>query len=156
MIAVGDVPADFTLSDHQDRPVAWSSLRGRPVVVFFYPRADTPGCTTEACAFRDLNAELSAAGATVIGMSGDTVPKQAAFAEKYGLTYPLLADPERAVLTPWGVYGQKMMYGKPVMGIIRTTVLFDAAGRVVHVWSPVKVDGHADQVLARVRQLAAG
>lgn len=151
MIAVGDAPEDFTLPDHTGTPVAWSSFRGRPVVVFFYPRADTPGCTKEACAFRDLRAEFDAAGAAVIGISGDTVKKQAAFADKYGLGLRLLADPDRVVLGPWGVYGDKMMYGKVTKGIIRTTVLFDARGRAVHVWSPVKVDGHVDKVLERVR-----
>jgi thioredoxin-dependent peroxiredoxin len=151
MIAVGDVPADFTLNDHTGAAVPWSSFRGRPVVFFFYPRADTPGCTKEACAFRDLRAEFDRAGAAVVGVSGDTVKKQAAFVDKYGLGLTLLADPERVVLEPWGVYGDKKMYGKVTKGIVRTTVLFDAEGRVAHVWSPVKVDGHVDAVLARVQ-----
>lgn len=155
MIAAGDVPADFTLPDQTGTPVAWASFRGKPVVVFFYPRADTPGCTKEACAFRDLRAEFAAAGVAVIGMSGDTVKKQSAFVEKYGLGLQLLADPDHVVLDPWGVYGEKMMYGKATKGIIRTTVLFDAAGRALHVWSPVKVDGHVDKVLERVRAIGA-
>lgn len=153
MIAVGDVPGDFTLPDQTGAQVAWASFRGRPVVVFFYPRADTPGCTREATAFRDLRGELDAAGAAVIGISGDTVKRQAAFADKYTLGLPLLADPDRVVLEAWGVYGEKKMYGKVTRGIIRTTVLFDAEGRAAHVWSPVKVDGHVDAVLARVRDL---
>lgn len=153
MIGVGDVPADFTLPDSTGAPVAWSSFRGSLVVVFFYPRADTPGCTKEACAFRDLRAEFAAAGAAVIGISGDTVKKQAAFVDKYSLGLPLLADPDHVVLEPWGVYGEKKMYGKTTYGIIRTTVLVDRDGRVAHVWSPVKVDGHVDAVLAHVRNL---
>jgi thioredoxin-dependent peroxiredoxin len=151
MIGVGDVPADFTLNDHTGAAVSWSSFRGRPVVVFFYPRADTPGCTKEACAFRDLRAEFDGAGAAVVGVSGDTVKKQGAFVDKYGLGLTLLADPDHVILEPWGVYGEKKMYGKVTKGIVRTTVLFDAEGRVAHVWSPVKVDGHVDAVLARVR-----
>lgn len=151
MIAVGDVPAEFTLDDQDGRPVAWSSLRGRPVVVFAYPKADTPGCTREACAFRDLRAEFEAAGVAVYGLSADPVKRQAAFRAKYELPYPLLADPEKRVLTAWGIWGEKKMYGKTVHGIVRTTVWFDGEGRVRHVWSPVKVDGHVDAVLAKVR-----
>ena len=148
MLDVGDVPADFELQDQAGNPVRWADHRGRPVVVFFYPRADTPGCTKEACAFRDLSAAFAAKGAAVLGVSGDTVKKQASFHAKYGLTYPLLADPERKILEAWGVYGEKKMYGKPVMGIVRSTFLFDADGRVSRRWSPVKVDGHVDAVLA--------
>ncbi|MEQ1567937.1 MAG: peroxiredoxin [Myxococcota bacterium] len=158
MIAVGDVPADlsvlglrpaeFTLADRHGASVSWSSLRGRKVVVFFYPKADTPGCTKEACAFRDRRAEFERAGAVVIGISPDTVKRQAAFDAKYELSLQLLADPERVVLGAWGVWGEKKMYGKTVHGVIRTTVSFDPDGRVTHVWSPVKVDGHVDQVLA--------
>lgn len=148
MLDVGDVPADFELQDQNGNMVQWSDFRGRPVVVFFYPKADTPGCTKEACAFRDLSAAFAAKGAAVIGVSADTVKKQAAFDEKYALNLPLLADPERKVLESWGVYGEKRMYGKPVKGIIRSTFLFDAAGAVVRRWSPVKVDGHVDAVLA--------
>lgn len=152
MLAIGDTVADFTLPDQQGNPVRWADLRGKPVVVFFYPKADTPGCTREACAFRDLKAEFEAAGARVLGASADPVKRQASFDGKYGLGITLLADPEKQILAPWGVYGEKKMYGKTVMGIVRTTVLFDAEGRVAHVWSPVKVDGHVDKVLERVRQ----
>ncbi|MEQ1508414.1 MAG: thioredoxin-dependent thiol peroxidase [Myxococcota bacterium] len=151
MLSVGETVAEFTLPDQAGQAVTWSSLRGTPVVVFFYPKADTPGCTKEACAFRDLSAEFAAAGARVIGISADPPKRQKAFDDKYTLGMPLLSDPDHAVLAPWGVWGEKKMYGKTVHGIVRTTVLFDADGRVAHVWSPVKVDGHVDQVLARVR-----
>lgn len=151
MLAIGDTVADFTLPDQHGQPVRWSDLRGAPVVVFFYPKADTPGCTREACAFRDLSAAFGELGARVIGVSADPVKRQAAFDTKHGLGLTLLADPDRVVLEPWGVYGEKQMYGKTVKGIVRTTVLFDADGRVAHVWSPVKVDGHVEKVLERVR-----
>ena len=148
MLDVGDVPEDFELADQAGNIVRWADYRGKPVVVFFYPRADTPGCTKEACAFRDLSAAFAARGAAVLGMSADTVKRQQAFHAKYALGLTLLADPEKTVLAPWGVFGEKKLYGKPVQGIIRSTFLFDAAGKVVRRWSPVKVDGHVDAVLA--------
>jgi peroxiredoxin Q/BCP len=151
MLDVGDHPAEFELGDQEGRPVRWSSLRGRKVVFFFYPKADTPGCTKEACAFRDLKGEFDALGVAVYGVSADSTKRQASFDTKYGLGLPLLADPERSILEPWGVYGEKKLYGKPVKGIIRSTFLFDEEGRVVRRWSPVKVDGHADAVLAAAR-----
>jgi peroxiredoxin Q/BCP len=148
MLDVGDVPEDFELADQAGNTVRWADYRGKPVIVFFYPRADTPGCTKEACAFRDLSAAFAEKGAAVLGMSADTVKRQQAFHAKYALGLTLLADPEKKVLGPWGVFGEKKMYGKPVQGIIRSTFLFDAAGKVVRRWSPVKVDGHVDAVLA--------
>ena len=151
MLAPGDTVADFTLHDHQGRPVSWSGFRGRPVVFFFYPKANTPGCTTEACAFRDLAADFEAAGVAVVGISADSVKSQANFATKYDLTMPLLADPDHVVLEPWGVWGEKKNYGKTYQGIHRTTVWFDAAGVVVRVWENVRVKGHAEAVLEAVR-----
>lgn len=153
LIAVGATPADFALVDHTGATVRLADLRGKPLVVFMYPKADTPGCTKEACAFRDLAAEFERRGARVVGLSADAVKSQAKFVQKYGLTMPLLADPDKAVLVPWGVWGEKKNYGKTYEGIVRTTVLMDAAGVVRHVWSPVKVDGHADAVLARLDEL---
>ena len=150
MLDIGDVPADFVVKDDHGQDVRWKSLRKRPVVVFFYPRASTPGCTREACAFRDLGAEFAKLGVTVLGMSGDSVAAQAKFRDAQGLTYPLLSDPDHVVLDPWGVYGEKKLYGKTVKGILRSTFLFDKDGKVVKRWSPVKVDGHADKVLAEV------
>ncbi|MCB9689994.1 MAG: peroxiredoxin [Alphaproteobacteria bacterium] len=150
MLDVGEKPADFELQDQQGNTVAWSSLRGRKVVFFFYPKADTPGCTKEACAFRDLRAAFEAKGVAVYGVSGDSVKRQSSFDTKYGLGLPLLADPDRSLLEAWGVLGEKKMYGKTVKGIIRSTFLFDEDGAVVKRWSPVKVDGHADAVLAAV------
>lgn len=148
MLDVGDVPADFELQDQDGNTVRWADYRGKPVVVFFYPKADTPGCTKEACAFRDLAPAFAAKGAAVLGVSADSVKRQSSFRAKYGLTATLLADPDKKILGPWGVFGEKKMYGKPVQGIIRSTFLFDATGAVVRRWSPVKVDGHAEAVLA--------
>lgn len=155
MLETGHRPGDFTLPDQAGNPVAWSSLRGRPVVVFFYPKASTPGCTQEACDFRDLKAEFGALGVTVIGMSADLPRAQARFDEKQSLSFPLLSDPEHVVLGPWGVWGKKKLYGRDYEGIVRSTFLFDADGAVAQVWSPVKVAGHADAVLAAARALVA-
>lgn len=151
MLAPGDTVADFTLHDHQGQPVTWSALRGKPVVFFFYPKANTPGCTTEACAFRDLAGDFESAGVAVFGISADSVKSQANFATKYDLTMPLLSDPEHVVLEPWGIWGEKKNYGKTYQGIHRTTVWFDAAGTVVQVWNNVRVKGHAEAVLEAVR-----
>lgn len=150
MIAVGDAPADFALPDQDGQTVTLSGLRGRPAVFFFYPKADTPGCTQEACDFRDLGAAFAAKGVAVFGVSADTVKKQGNFRKKHALTMPLLADPDRVVLDAWGIWGDKQMYGRTYQGIVRSTVLIDADGRVARVWSPVKVKGHADEVLAAV------
>jgi peroxiredoxin Q/BCP len=151
MLTTGDLPGEFTLQDQDGREVAWSSFRGRPVVVFFYPKADTPGCTKEACAFRDLRTAFEALGVAVVGVSADTSKRQASFDRKHRLGLPLLADPEHAILEPWGVWAEKKNYGKVYMGIVRSTFLFDADGRVVRAWPSVKVDGHVDQVLEAAR-----
>ncbi len=153
MLAVGETPADFTLNDDRGNVVRWADFRGKPVVVFFYPRANTPGCTKEACAFRDLRPEFEKRGVVVLGMSADSVKSQNNFREKYDLTMPLIADPDKVVLLAWGVFGEKTMYGKKVQGIRRSTFLFDAAGKVVHAWENVRVEGHAEAVLAKVQAL---
>lgn len=153
MIDVGSKPADFTLNDQHGNELTWSSLRGEPVAVFFYPKASTPGCTKEACAFRDLAAEFAAVGCAILGVSADSVKRQANFADKQGLSYPLLSDPERIVLDAWGVWGEKKMYGKTYEGIHRSTFLFDADGVVVKAWPKVKVAGHAEEVLAAAKEL---
>ena len=155
MLSVGDTVEDFTLPDQTGAEVRWSDFRGRPVVVFFYPKASTPGCTTEACGFRDMRGLFEQAGAAVVGVSADSVKRQAAFSDKYDLNMPLLSDPEHVVLEPWGVWGEKKLYGRTSMGIIRSTFLFDAEGRVAHVWSPVRVKGHVEKVLERVRSASS-
>ncbi len=153
MIAIGDSVQEFSLQDHTGTEVTWSSLRGKPAVFFFYPKANTPGCTKEACGFRDLQAQFDAKGVAVFGISADTVKRQSNFQVKYELTMPLLADTERTVIEGWGVWQEKKNYGRTYMGVVRSTFLFDADGKVAHVWSPVRVKGHTDAVLAKVNEL---
>lgn len=155
MLDVGDRPEDFALPDQDGQQVRWADLRGHPVVVFFYPKASTPGCTTEACAFRDLATEFGSLDVAVIGMSADTVKRQSNFRDKHALTMPLLADTERVVLEPWGVWAEKKNYGRTYMGIVRSTFLFDADGVVTHAWTKVRVKGHVDAVLEAARRQQA-
>lgn len=147
MLEVGQSPESFSLLDDRGDTVHWDDLRGSPVVVFFYPKASTPGCTKEACAFRDLSAEFGALGVRVFGASADSVKRQANFRDKYELGMPLLCDPEHLILEPWGVWAEKKNYGKTYMGIVRSTFVFDADGVLVNKWTNVRVKGHADAVL---------
>ena len=141
-LGVGDAPPDFTLTDQRGEPVRLHDLRGRSVVVFFYPAAMTPGCTTQACDFRDRLEPLQRAGFEVVGISPDSPAKLAQFAEQQALTYPLLSDPDRSVMTAWGAFGEKTLYGKTVTGVIRSTVVLDAEGVVTWVRYNVKATGH--------------
>lgn len=143
----GDPVDDFTLPDQDGAPLTLSQFAGKPVVLFFYPKADTPGCTIEACGFRDHVAKLEAAGVVVLGISRDTVKGQKRFQQKYELPYPLLADPELLLINRFDLLRQKMMYGKPVTGVERTTVVIGPDQRVVHVFPKVKPEGHAEEVL---------
>ena len=144
----GDLVEDFTLPDQDGTPVSLSQFAGKPVVLFFYPRADTPGCTVEACGFRDHFAKLQAAGVVVLGISRDTVKAQKKFQAKYELPYPLLADPELVLINRFGLLVEKTMYGKPVTGVERTTLVIGPDQRLVRVFSKVKPEGHAQEVLA--------
>lgn len=145
-LAIGDIPADFTLTDHTGADVRLHDLRGHGLVVFFYPAAMTPGCTTEACDFRDRLDTLQRGGFGVIGISPDSPDKLAEFVQHERLSYPLLSDPDRSVLTAWGAYGQKKLYGKKVTGVIRSTVALDDEGRVVWSRYNVKATGHVELV----------
>jgi peroxiredoxin Q/BCP len=147
MLKVGDKAPDFRLIGTSGHAVTLKELRGRKVVLYFYPRDDTPGCTREACAFRDSMARLRRAGVDVLGVSKDSLASHERFRTKYELPFELLSDPDSSVATAYGAYGTKTMYGKKVQGTIRSTFLIDEKGRVAVVWSPVKVDGHVDQVL---------
>lgn len=153
MLEPGAKPDDFTLKDDRGDEVSWSDFRGEPVVVFFYPKADTPGCTKEACAFRDLGPEFDERGVQVIGVSADSVTRQSNFKSKYDLTMPLLSDEDHEILEPWGVWGEKKNFGRTYEGIIRSTFLFDAEGELVHVWPKVRVKGHAQAVLDEIDEL---
>lgn len=141
-LAPGQPAPDFTLTDHTGRPVSLHDLRGRKVVVFFYPAAMTPGCTKEACDFRDSLAPLQQAGYEVLGISPDSPDKLAKFVEQESLTYPLLSDPDKSVLTAWGAYGEKKLYGKTVTGVIRSTVVVGEDGAVELARYNVKATGH--------------
>lgn len=141
-LAVGAKAPGFSLPDADGQTVKLSDYRGRKVIVYFYPAASTPGCTKQACDFRDSLAELNDAGLDVIGISPDKPDKLAKFRDKEGLTFPLLSDPDRKVLTAWGAFGEKTMYGKTVQGVIRSTFLVDETGRIAVAQYNVKATGH--------------
>lgn len=152
-LTVGAPAPDFTLPTDGGGSVTLSDLRGKPVVLYFYPKDDTPGCTTEACDFRDAEPDFSGASAVVIGISKDTVAKHDKFKAKHGLTFPLASDADGDVCERYGVWKEKSMYGKTFLGIERTTVLVAADGTVARVWPKVKVKGHAAEVLEAVKAL---
>lgn len=140
----------FSLASTSDRNVSTRDLRGKRFVLNFYPRDDTPGCTQEACDFRDNLARLKTADVQVFGVSRDTIASHGKFQRKHALPFELLSDPDDATAKAYGAYGEKMMYGKPVQGTIRSTFLIGADGKVERIWSPVKVTGHVDAVLAAI------
>lgn len=146
-LQTGDPAPDFTLADADGNKVSLSSLRGQRVIIYFYPAAMTPGCTTQACDFRDSLASLAAAGLSVLGISPDGPAKLAKFREKEGLNFPLLSDPDHAVLEAYGAYGEKMMYGKTTVGVIRSTFVVGPDGKIEHAYYGVKAKGH----VARLR-----
>lgn len=141
----------FSLPRDGGQLVSLSAYAGRKLVIFFYPRADTPGCTLEAIAFSRLTNAFAAAQTAILGVSADPVTAQEAFRDKHDLTVPLVSDEKLGMLKAYGVWGEKSMYGKTFMGIVRTTVLVDGNGKVARVWRNVRVDGHADEVLAAAR-----
>ncbi len=149
---VGDKAPAFSLEDQSGKTVKLSDFKGKTVVLYFYPKDDTPGCTREACAFRDEHSALLKAGAVVLGVSPDSEASHAKFAGKYKLPFPLLADPGHTVSEKYGAWGEKTLYGRKFMGITRSTFLIDGAGKVARVWPRVKVDGHVDQVLEAIRE----
>lgn len=152
-LIVGQSAPDFTLATDSGGSVTLSALRGRPVVVYFYPKDDTPGCTREACAFRDHTPDFSGADAVIIGISRDTPARHDGFKSKYSLPFTLASDPDIAVAQLYGVWVQKCMYGKTTMGLERSTFLIDSAGVIRQIWRKVKVDGHAEKVLAALQGL---
>ena len=147
-LAPGDQAPDFTLFDADGREVSLSDLRGQRVIIYFYPAAMTPGCTKEACDFRDSRQDLSDAGFAVLGISPDSPAKLAKFREREGLTFPLLSDPDRTVHEAYGAYGEKMLYGKKTVGVIRSTFVVGADGAIEHAYYGVKATGH----VARLRK----
>jgi thioredoxin-dependent peroxiredoxin len=141
-LSPGDAAPDFTLPDADGKPVSLADYRGRRLIVYFYPAASTPGCTKEACDFRDNLTELNDAGIDVVGISPDPPAKIAKFRDAEGLTFPLLSDVDKQVLTAWGAFGEKQMYGKTVTGVIRSTFLVDADGKVEQAFYNVRATGH--------------
>ena len=142
----GDEAPDFTLPDADGNPVSLSSLRGQKVIVYFYPAAMTPGCTTEACDFRDSLSSLAAAGVKVLGISPDQPAKLAKFRDKEGLNFPLLSDPDHDVQRAYGTYGEKKLYGKTTVGVIRSTFVVGPDGDLEHVYYGVKAKGHVERL----------
>ena len=154
MIKEGQKAPAFSLPSSEGHDIALKDLRGKKVVLYFYPKDDTPGCTREACAFRDASSLLARTGAVVLGVSPDSLASHDRFRDKYGLNFTLLSDADKAVAKKYGAFGEKVMYGKKVMGMIRSTFVIDEAGVVRRVFPRVKVDGHDEQVLQAVKALA--
>jgi peroxiredoxin Q/BCP len=152
-IETGKKAPAFTLEADDGTKVRLSEQKGSPVVLYFYPKDDTPGCTREACAFRDQKAKLKKLGALVFGVSPDSVERHVKFRDKYKLNFRLLADPNHKIADKYGAWREKNMYGKKSMGIQRSTFLIDATGNVAKVWKRVKVDGHDQQVLDALAEL---
>lgn len=141
----------FTMPDDNGKKLKSSQFAGSPLVIYFYPKDDTPGCTKEACAFRDASETLKELGATVIGISGDSSESHAKFRDKYSLNFPLLVDADNAVSEKFGAYREKNMYGKKSMGIQRSTFLINSKGIITKVWKRVQVDGHDAQVIEALK-----
>jgi peroxiredoxin Q/BCP len=153
MLKEGDKAPAFKLPSVDGGDLSLKDFAGKTVVLYFYPKDDTPGCTREACAFRDSQAALKKAGAVVLGVSPDSVESHQKFRSKYKLNFPLLADADKTVAKKYGAFGEKVMYGKKVTGMIRSTFVIDGGGVVRKVFPRVKVDGHSDKVLEAVSSL---
>ena len=152
-VEVGAAAPAFNLTADDGTKVRLSALKGKPVVLYFYPKDDTPGCTTEACAFRDRQSEIARLGAHLLGVSPDSIDSHVTFRDKFQLNFPLLSDPDHQVAEKYGAWREKNMYGKKSMGIQRSTFLIDARGKVAKVWSRVKVEGHDQEVLDALKEL---
>lgn len=152
---VGEKAIGFRLNDQNEKPHRLSDYRGKWIVLYFYPKDNTPGCTTQACQFRDQIAPITKRNAVVLGVSPDGSASHEKFAAKFGLPFDLLADPDQIVCGQYGVWQEKNMYGRKYMGVVRTTYLIDPQGRVAHRWDKVKVKNHAAEVLAVLDDLAA-
>ncbi|WP_367306557.1 thioredoxin-dependent thiol peroxidase [Alicyclobacillus acidocaldarius] len=153
-LEVGVKAPEFSAESDSGEIVKLSDLRGKVVVLYFYPKDDTPGCTQEACAFRDLKSRFEEAGAVIYGVSRDDIRSHAKFRDKHGLNFPLLSDPDGQICQAYDVLKEKNMYGRKTVGIERTTYVIDRDGAIAAVFPKVKVDGHAEEVLAKVREIA--
>ena len=155
MLQEGTTAPDFTLEASGGETASLSDYRGQIVVLYFYPKDDTPGCTTEACNFRDDYSEIQAAGAVVLGVSPDSIRSHDKFMLKYELPFPLLSDPDHQVAEMYGAWGEKKMYGRTYMGIIRSTYVIDEEGMIVKVFPKVRPKAHSEQVLAVLREMGS-
>lgn len=155
MLEVGQIAPDFNLQDQEGQTRSLADARGRWVVVYFYPKDDTPGCTKEACAFRDGLPRFEGLNAVVWGVSADDEKAHRKFADKFGLNFPLLVDPDKAMLEAYGAWVEKSMYGKRYMGVQRITYLIDPEGKVARVWPKVKPEEHAEEVATALAELRA-
>lgn len=153
-LTAGDKAPKFKLRDHSGKLVSLKDFAGAPLVVYFYPADDTPGCTKEACQFNENLRAFARAGSKVVGISPDGAEKHVKFKEKYGLKFPLLSDPDHTTMAEYGAWGEKTMYGKVTVGTIRSTFLIDAKGVIVRAWYNVRADGHAEKVLEELKSLA--
>jgi peroxiredoxin Q/BCP len=144
----GTKAPSFTLTDQNGRRVSSASLKGERYVIYFYPEDDTPGCTVEACGFRDESAQFKDLGVRVLGVSPDAGPSHVAFRAKYGLDFDLLSDPSKTTMAAYGAYGEKMLYGKSVVGVIRSTFVVGPKGLIEHAWYGPRTQGHAQRVRA--------
>jgi peroxiredoxin Q/BCP len=153
---INDKAPEFILPDENGKEVSLKGLRGKVVVLYFYPRADTPGCTVEACEFRDTYKQMQKTGAVLLGISPDTSKAQKKFQDKFTLPFSLLADAEKKVAHAFGVVQEKNMYGKKVMGIVRTTFIIGPDGKIQYIFPKVKAEGHAAEVLAYLKSATKG
>lgn len=153
-LTIGANAPEFEIQAECAEKLRLSDLRGRPIVVYFYPKDDTPGCTREAIDFSGAIEEFNKIGARIIGISRDSAAKHKRFTEKYGLCFPLVADPDKAIIERYGVWVRKTMLGRSYMGIERASFLIDQSGRIARIWRKVKVDGHVAEVLAAAREIA--
>jgi peroxiredoxin Q/BCP len=150
LLAVGDRAPAFRAKDQNGEPVSLSDFAGRRVVLYFYPKDDTPGCTKEACAFRDVWARLKKRKVAVLGVSTDDEKSHEKFARKYSLPFTLVADPDKKIVGDYGVWAEKSMYGRKYMGTLRVTYLIDEKGRIAAVWPKVKPESHAEEILKTI------
>jgi thioredoxin-dependent peroxiredoxin len=153
-LEVGSKAPEFSLVSDSGKKIKLSDFQGLPVVLYFYPKDDTPGCTKEACAFRDASKQLKALGSVVLGVSPDDVASHAKFRDKFQLNFPLLADPDHSLAEAYGAWREKNMYGKKSMGVQRSTYLIDSSGKIAKVWKKVSVDGHDTAVLEALQELS--
>lgn len=151
MLDSGDKAPEFSLPDQDGKTVALKSFSGKQIVLYFYPKDDTPGCTKESCDFRDVESQIMRAGGVILGVSLDNMESHQKFIKKYGLPFPLLSDEDASISKAYGVYKEKNMYGKKYWGIERSTFVIDSTGKLKAVFRKVKVDGHADEVLTALK-----